>query len=591
MSSFTSTHQTAFDPTLADQDLDVEKQEQLNQPGQIHETDATGTLSPGATSFGVSGTTTPDYNTRSVRTSFQTSLPGRGSGLDSDDEEKHGKASSEDETKRVEQQQSPSQPKYVDVDGQKSILVEFDPKDKDDLENPKNWPKRKRLGISLMVASNAFLVSCFASAYLDVAPVLAAIWDTSATVSKLPFTFYVICWGFGPLLLAPAGEALGRKWVYVFSSFMWTVFHVGAARAENMATMIVVRTLASFFGTASMVNGSATAVDLFEGVERAGMISLYCLLVFLGPILGPIVGGYVVEYATPIQDGWRWIFYAAIIAGTAVTVAHAIAPETHEGIILSRKAKRLREESAKNGEGTNYVSAMDLDNMGLLERFKKATVGALRMIVLEPAVLGMSIWQTTVLGVVYIFFEGFPHVFQGQYGFTPGQVGLSFIGIGIGMISCCLWTTSFGMKRYVAKIIKNKGVPTPEMHMDMACIYACALPISLLWFGYSTRTHWICPIIGSVLYGYCMIGILLASFSYTTFAYGPLSASAFAAQSLIRSCSTGTFPLFGTAFYNNLGTENATLILACVSIAEIAIPFVLWKYGPQIRKRSKMSVK
>ena len=72
--------------------------------------------------------------------------------------------------------------------------------------------------------------------------------------------------------------------------------------------------------------------------------------------------------------------------------------------------------------------------------------------------------------------------------------------------------------------------------------------------------------------------------------YGPLSgASAMAANGLLRYCMGAAFPLFTVQMYERLGVKWATMLLAFVCLAMVPIPWVFYKFGPGIRKRSTYS--
>lgn len=60
-----------------------------------------------------------------------------------------------------------------------------------------------------------------------------------------------------------------------------------------------------------------------------------------------------------------------------------------------------------------------------------------------------------------------------------------------------------------------------------------------------------------------------------------------AGNDLFRSTVGAGFPLFSTAFFKNLGVGRACSVLGGISVAMIPIPFVLYRYGERIRKRSK----
>jgi MFS family permease len=60
---------------------------------------------------------------------------------------------------------------------------------------------------------------------------------------------------------------------------------------------------------------------------------------FLGPALGPIVGGYVTETV-----GWKWTIWIIMIFAGFVLPFQILAPETYAPYLLFKKAKRLQKQ-------------------------------------------------------------------------------------------------------------------------------------------------------------------------------------------------------------------------------------------------------
>ena len=53
---------------------------------------------------------------------------------------------------------------------------------------------------------------------------------------------------------------------------------------------------------------------------------------------------------------------------------------------------------------------------------------------LEPMCLLLCLFCAVLLGVLYLFFGAFELVFENNHGFNLWQVGLSFLGMSVGMI-------------------------------------------------------------------------------------------------------------------------------------------------------------
>lgn len=114
-------------------------------------------------------------------------------------------------------------------------------------------------------------------------------------------TGYVVMLGIGPLVLAPLSETFGRRRLYIVCFGVFTVLQVPTALSPNLATLLVCRTLAGFFGSAlfshrwkwlfgltrlitagvGIANGGGTIKDMFVADERAGVFGWY----LLGPLL------------------------------------------------------------------------------------------------------------------------------------------------------------------------------------------------------------------------------------------------------------------------------------------------------------------
>ena len=52
----------------------------------------------------------------------------------------------------------------------------------------------------------------------------------------------------------------------------------------------------------------------------------------------------------------------------------------------------------------------------------------------ERMALLLDLWNSLMLGILYLAFQAFPIIFEDGHGFTVEQTGLSFLGIGLGMV-------------------------------------------------------------------------------------------------------------------------------------------------------------
>jgi DHA1 family multidrug resistance protein-like MFS transporter len=67
------------------------------------------------------------------------------------------------------------------------------------------------------------------------------------------------------------------------------------------------------------------------------------------------------------------------------------------------------------------------------------------------------------------------------------------------------------------------------------------------------------------------------------------SASAFAANTMVRSAVGAAFPLFTRQMYEGMGVNWASTLIGGIALMLLPIPFLFYKYGPRIRAKSRFS--
>jgi len=188
-----------------------------------------------------------------------------------------------------------------------------------------------------------------------------------------------------------------------------------------------------------------------------------------------------------------------------------------------------------------------------------------------------------------MFFSAFPIVY-GNHGFDLQQKGMSFIGLGIGIVIGVMLNPLFS-REYMRVAQKLNAQPPPEEHLKKGMIGAILVPVSLFWFAFTSYTwiHWIVPTIASIPFGVGTVLVFQATFTFLVDAYRPYAASAMAANSFLRSAFAAAFPLFTTQMYARLGPDWASGLCAFLTLAMAPLPFVFYRIGARLRKRSRFS--
>ncbi|USP79729.1 uncharacterized protein yc1106_07003 [Curvularia clavata] len=454
----------------------------------------------------------------------------------------------------------------------------------DDPENPLNWPAKKKW---MLIANVSFmtLISPAASSFFapGVPQVMRAFHETSSLIGAFVVSVYVLGFAFGPMLIAPLSELYGRSILYHAGSILFVIFSIACAVSDSMGMLIAFRFLAGCAGSTPLTIGGGSVADMFPVQERAGAMAIWAMGALIGPVVGPIGGGYLVERLV-----WRWVFWILAIAGGVASITFLfVGHETYHPVLLERKTKAL----IKSTGNTNLRSKLAKD-LPPKKVFAQAIVRPMKMLFLSPIVFLMCLYVSLNYGILYLFFTTITFVFERQYHFSSGSVGLAYLGIGIGMAiglaSLGIWSDKFVIKH------QKKGNLKPEHRLPIQLTLpgAVLLPIGVIIYGWTTqhKVHWIVPIMSMSFIGLGNLTCLMTAQTYLVDAFTIHAASAMAANTILRSIFGGVLPLAGLPMFNQLGLGWGNTLLGLIALAFIPVPILFRYYGERIRTNPKFQV-
>ncbi|KAJ8079688.1 hypothetical protein AAF712_011828 [Marasmius tenuissimus] len=451
-------------------------------------------------------------------------------------------------------------------------------------EHPQNRSLTQKWLIVVAISSSALCVTCASSAAAFAEDGMARDFHVAKIVTILSISLFVEGLGFGPLLVGPLSEVYGRTIIYRASFALLFAFSWGVAFAPNIVVLLIFRFITGLCGSAFLSVAGGSVSDLFSNEEVATPMAFYTLSPFIGPIAGPLFSGFVNQHVH-----WRWTFHVLIIWSFVQTIAlFAFVPETYVPVLRKWKAAKLRELHADE----KYWSPLDREQKHIGRSILISCYKPFQLIMYDRMALLLNTWTAVILGILYLAFQAFPIIFGVKHNFNMQEVGLSFLGIGIGMVGAMptqpLWN------RILAKeASKNGGILAPEAHLLKGQVGGILVPIGLFWLAFTTYSsvHWIVPIIASIPFGAGTYYVFSSVFTYLVTAYRPIAASAMASNSAMRSSFAAAFPLFAKFMYDDLGTVGATALLAGLMTLMAPLPFIFRRIGPRLRAKSRFAEK
>ncbi|CAD6576900.1 MAG: hypothetical protein ASARMPRED_007937 [Alectoria sarmentosa] len=405
-----------------------------------------------------------------------------------------------------------------------------------------NWEPRKKW-ILIMVLSSMTFITALASAMFapGVPQLMGEFRSKNSVLASLVVSIYILGNAFGPILLAPLS------------------------------------------GSAAIALGGGTVADLFIQEERGKAIALWAMCPLLGPVVGPVVGGFL-----SAGLGWRWVFWVLAIAASIVMVAYFIfVPETYSVVILQRKTVRLRKEL----NNPHLRSKMD-SGLSYSVAFRQAIIRPLKMLLFSPIVASLATLSAVVYGYLYLVFTTITNVFETNYGFSPNIVGLTFMGVGLGMMTGVAAFGGLSDRILVRKARANNGELKPEYRLSIMIPCGLCTPVGFFIYGWSAEKHvfWLVPILGTSLIGAGVMAYFIPIQAYLLDAFTVHAASALAANAIWRSIVGALIPLAGLPMYDALGLGWGNSLLGFISILLIPVPMAILVYGERLRKSARFQI-
>ncbi|KAE8140003.1 major facilitator superfamily domain-containing protein [Aspergillus pseudotamarii] len=302
--------------------------------------------------------------------------------------------------------------------------------DEDDPAHPFKRGLTTRWLTVVIISLCSLCVACTSSIYTTTYDQLLNEFHCSQEVATLGLSLFVFGMGFGPLILGPLSELYGRRVVFLSSFTFFLIWLIPCAVARNVQTLLISRFFNGFSGSAFLSVAGGAVGDMFPRHQLAAPMMVYTASPFVGPELGPLLGGFINQYTN-----WRWTFYTLLFwAATMLISIYLFVPETHHPAILTQKARKVRKQTGNPWP----LGPSENSNVPVRELILRSIVRPVKLLTLEPMCLNLCIYSALLLGILYLFFGAFQTVFKSVYGFELWQRGLTFLGLLVGMVLAIL---------------------------------------------------------------------------------------------------------------------------------------------------------
>jgi MFS transporter, DHA2 family, multidrug resistance protein len=168
-----------------------------------------------------------------------------------------------------------------------------------------------------------FVVMCVGMfiALLDIQIVASSLQDIGGGLSAAQdqISWVQTAYLIAEIIMIPLSGWLTRvfstRWLFTASSVGFTIASMLCGLAWNIESMIVFRALQGLLGASMIPIVFTSTFHYFQGPRRVYSAAVVGAIASVAPTLGPVIGGFI----TDTLD-WRWLFYANVVPGIAISI-------------------------------------------------------------------------------------------------------------------------------------------------------------------------------------------------------------------------------------------------------------------------------
>ncbi len=277
------------------------------------------------------------------------------------------------------------------------------------------------------------------------------------------------------------GDKWGTKRTFLLALAIFTLASALCGLAQSIDQLVLFRILQGAGGGLLTPVGMAMLYRTFPPEERMGVSRILMFATILGPALGPILGGLLIE-----QLSWRWIFYVNVPIGIGALIFGWLFLHEHKeehaghfdipGFLLAGSGFGLFmyaiSEGPSQGWGSRTVTTFGITGSILLVSFVFVELRTKSPMV-HLHLLSNTLFRTTLL-VSFFTSAGFlatlflmPLFLQDARGVSPLQSGLATFPEAIGVIVSTQFVARlyprFGPRRLMASGLAGVAVIVTAM--------------------------------------------------------------------------------------------------------------------------------
>jgi EmrB/QacA subfamily drug resistance transporter len=174
--------------------------------------------------------------------------------------------------------------------------------------------------VLLWVVAIAFFMQMLDTTIINTAlPSVAEYFGENALEMHYVVISYLLTVAFLVPISGWLAERFGVKKVFIASVFIFTLGSLFCSLSGSLTQLILSRIVQGVGGALMMPVGRFAAISAYSKSEMVKVMSFITIPGLIGPIMGPVIGGILVQYFH-----WGWIFFINVPVGIICMIAAAV---------------------------------------------------------------------------------------------------------------------------------------------------------------------------------------------------------------------------------------------------------------------------
>lgn len=165
--------------------------------------------------------------------------------------------------------------------------------------------KKTKILIGLSVA--AFLAPFTQTIYTPSLPEIGEYFSVNVFMVNLTISIFTFILATSQFIIGPLTDTRGRKAILIPGLILFLIGSFICFLATEYYVFLFGRIVQAFGISAGSVVAAAVIGDIYSPKDRGGAMSVYQTMVFLGPVLGPLIGSFMSGFFD-----WHWVFIILI---------------------------------------------------------------------------------------------------------------------------------------------------------------------------------------------------------------------------------------------------------------------------------------